>query len=177
VLVVAVFVGALIVLRLSGRKLSRLNDLPIRWRWLAAAALIAQAAIISVWSSGWRLAHLIVYLGTYAAIGVFLWANRHISWLWVVAVGTAANVIAISFNDGVMPASASAMARTHLTPHAGFENSGLIDHPRLQILGDVIPTPPWLPLHNVASIGDVLIVIGAILVVAHYTKSDQTVIA
>jgi hypothetical protein len=174
-LVIAVFLTGLIVLPLRGHDLSRLNNLHMRNRSLALAALVTQVAIISVWPNGWRLGHLIVHLSTYAAIGVFLWANRHIPWLWIVTVGIASNAVAIALNGGVMPASATAMSLSHLSAQAGFANSASVAHPRLLFLGDIIPTPPWLPLHNVASIGDLLITAGAILLVAHQTRRISTV--
>jgi hypothetical protein len=169
-LIVAVFLVGLAAIRLSGRDLSRLNNLQLRCWPLAIIALITQIAIISLWSTGWRTAHLAINLATYAAIGVFLWANRHTPWLWVVALGVTANTTAITLNQGVMPATPTAMSAAHRTTAAGFANSTTVPHPHLQFLGDIIPTPPWLPFHNVASIGDVLIVTGALLVVAAQSK-------
>jgi hypothetical protein len=72
-----------------------------------------------------------------------------------------------------MPASAKAMAVAHLRTGPGFANSAPVAHPRLAFLGDIVPTPPWLPLHNVASIGDILIAAGAVLVVACQTRSRR----
>jgi hypothetical protein len=173
VLIIAVFVVGLAIMALSGYKLSRLNDLQIRWGWLAVVALGIQVAIMSLWTHGWRLGHLLVHLGSYGALGAFLWVNRHIGWLWVVAVGTLTNAVAIAANGGVMPASASAISSSAVQSRGGFANSAVVGHPRLQILGDVIATPSWLPLHNVASIGDLLIVVGALLVVWRHTRHVQ----
>jgi hypothetical protein len=167
VLIIAVFVIGLCGLRLAGADLSRLNDLRVRWWPLALGALVTQVAIISLWPDGWRAGHLAVNLATYAAIGGFLYANRRIRRLWILALGTACNTLAIVVNGGVMPASAAAMAASHRSGRAGFANSAPVVHARLQFLGDIIATPSWLPLHNVASIGDVLIVGGALLVVGH----------
>ncbi len=169
-LIVAVFVAGLFVLLLTGADLSRLNGLRLRWPYLAVGAVIAQVAVISVWPRGWHTGHLLVHLATYLAIGVFFWVNRRIPWLWLVALGTGCNFAAILANGGVMPASARAMAMAHLRMGPGFANSAPVAHPRLVFLGDIIPTPPWLPLHNVASVGDILIAAGAVLVVACQTR-------
>lgn len=169
-LIVAVFAVGLIALRLTGHDLSRLNQLRMRWPWLAIGAVIAQVALISMWSKGWHAGHLIAHLGTYAALGVFLGANRGIARMWVVAVGIFSNAAAIALNGGVMPASRTAMSIAHLRTGPGFANSAAVAHPRLGFLGDIIPTPSWLPLHNVASIGDLLIAGGALLVVAGQTR-------
>jgi len=163
---VVVFIVGLVVVRLAGGDLERLNDLSVRCTPLALLAVVAQVAIISFWPSGWRTGHLLVHLATYLALGLFLYLNRRIPWLWVVAVGTVSNATAIAANGGVMPASRSALAYAARTIGPGFTNSTPVAHPRLLILGDIIPTPSWLPLHNVASIGDLLISAGAILVVA-----------
>jgi hypothetical protein len=170
VLIVAVFVAGLLIVLLTGGDLRRLNGLRMRWPYLAVGAVAAQVAVISLWPRGWHTGHLLVHVGTYLAIGAFFWVNRRIHWLWVVALGTACNLAAIAANGGVMPASAKAMAVAHLKTGPGFANSAPVTHARLAFLGDIIPTPPWLPLHNVASIGDLLIAGGAVLVVACQTR-------
>jgi hypothetical protein len=174
VLLVAAFAVGVILLRVAGCDLRRLNHLRLRWWPLVLAALVTQTAIISVWPTGWRRAHLAVNLSTYAAIGVFTWVNRSIPWLWLVALGTASNTAAIAANGGIMPASRRAVALTHLATPAGFANSAAVAHPRLAFLGDVLPTPPWLPLHNVASVGDFLILTGALLLVARQAGRSPT---
>jgi Family of unknown function (DUF5317) len=175
-LMVAVFVLGILSVRLAGGDLRQLNELSIRWAPIAGVALVIQIAIISFWPAGWRTGHLIVHLGTYAALLLFLYANRRLPWLWVVAVGTVSNATAIAANGGVMPASASALAIAARTTGSGFANSVPLSHPRLLLLGDIIPTPSWMPLHNVASIGDLLVSVGAILVIwtaARQHRSDD----
>ena len=50
----------------------------------------------------------------------------------------------------------------------GFANSAAVEHPRFFLLGDVIPVPgPW-PIGNVLSVGDLVIVAGA-LILLHVT--------
>ena len=76
------------------------------------------------------------------------------------------NFTAIFANDGVMPASASALKAAGVQETPGeFINSTSVPDAHLQFLGDVFATPSWLPVHNVYSIGDVLIVIGVLLAV------------
>ncbi len=43
-----------------------------------------------------------------------------------------------------------------------FVNSGVVDDPVLPWLGDVFASPSWLPLHNVSSAGDLVILAGAV---------------
>jgi hypothetical protein len=46
-----------------------------------------------------------------------------------------------------------------------FVNSGVLEDPRLALLGDVFASPSWLPLQNVYSPGDLLLLAGAFWVV------------
>jgi hypothetical protein len=51
---------------------------------------------------------------------------------------------------------------------AEFKNSGVVADPVLAWLGDIAATPAWLPFRNVISIGDVVVLIGA-AVLLHVT--------
>jgi hypothetical protein len=65
-----------------------------------------------------------------------------------------------------MPASAAALHRAGIietTDH--FANSTPVGHAHLQILGDVLAIPKGWPLANVFSIGDIVIVIGAVVTI------------
>ena len=99
------------------------------------------------------------------ALGIgFLVANRRIPWLWLVGGGGLANLVAIGANDGVMPASPVALrAAGRALPAGRFLNSAPLAHPRLSFLGDIFSTPRTWPLANVFSAGDVLLVVGAFL--------------
>jgi hypothetical protein len=102
-------------------------------------------------------AHLVSYL----MAGWFVWLNRRISGLPIVALGGALNAVTIAVNGGTLPASRSALATAGIHPVAGdFNNSGVLAHPHLAWLGDVIPVPASVPMANVFSIGDLLILLG-----------------
>jgi hypothetical protein len=55
-------------------------------------------------------------------------------------------------------------AANHAAP-GEFINSTAVDDARLGFLGDVLATPDGLPLQNVYSVGDVVIVLGLLVVV------------
>ena len=128
---------------------------------LAAFAAQVPMAFPFVPDGACRMLHFV----SYALIAGFLLANRGLVGLPVVAAGALTNVLAIAANGGVMPASASAYARAGLTETAGFASSAVLDNPRLLALGDVFAIPASIPLHNVFSVGDVCIAIGAFLAV------------
>ena len=70
----------------------------------------------------------------------------------IIALGGLSNFIAIIANGGVMPAEPSAIASlAHTTAQGDFANSQVLEHPKLQFLGDVFATPASWPLHNVYS--------------------------
>ena len=90
--------------------------------------------------------------------------HRRLAFLWLIALGGAANLVAIAANDGVMPASASALRAAGVVQTPGdFINSAPVADAHLQFLGDVFAVPSWMPISNVFSVGDVLIVLGALL--------------
>lgn len=162
--VLVVVLGAAIVPLLGGR-FSRLVDARLRFGWVIAAALAAQVLFISVVPDVPAAVGRGLHLGTYVLAAVFLVANRHVLGLWVVALGAACNVVAITANGGVMPASRAALDKVGLGGSEGFENSASLDDARFAFLGDIWATPPWFPFANVFSVGDVLIAVGAILTI------------
>ena len=98
---------------------------------------------------------------SYALAVAFLFVNRRVTGLWIVALGGGLNLAAIAANHGVMPATNAALryaGREVVT--VGFSNSNAVAHARLAFLGDVFAVPKGFPLANVFSIGDVLLVLG-----------------
>ena len=80
------------------------------------------------------------------------------------APGGALNFVAILANGGVMPAAPRALRGAGMVvDSAEFTNSGVVAHPHLQFLGDVFWLPSSWPVTNVFSVGDVLILLGALL--------------
>jgi hypothetical protein len=151
--------GALVPIA-SGR-LSALLDLRFRSLWLLAAAVALQFAAFAIPgdADAWRIT---AHVASFPVGLAFVWANRTIPGLWVIAVGAVLNGIAIAANGGVMPASASAVRTAGLEADPGrFVNSGVLADPNLLFLGDVFAIPASWPFANVFSVGDVLIAIGA----------------
>ncbi len=166
-LVALLIVLAFASVPLTGGRLERLADLDPRGvRWLMAA-LVGQLMIIVVVPGGDTDVHRAVHVATYAAAAVFLWANRRIPGMLVLGAGAMLNAVAIAANGGVMPASREGMraAGMPLAAPGEFVNSAPVDDARLQFLGDVLAIPSWLPGAKVFSVGDVLIAVGAVLVV------------
>ena len=101
-------------------------------------------------------------MAAYPVGAVFLAANWQLPGMPLIAVGAALNLLAISVNGGVMPASPTALAGAGLgVDEPGFQNSTALAEPRLALLGDVFYLPASWPLSNVFSVGDILIAVGS----------------
>ena len=161
IVVAAVVLGLLLVPLLGGR-LGRLAGLRLQRTWLVPLALGLQVLVISVVPQAPPGLLAAVHVGTYALAGAFVVANRAVPGVVLLGLGAACNGVTIALNDGVLPASARALERSGFTVDPGeFTNSGVLTDPVLPWLGDVFWVPASWPLHNVFSIGDVLIVAGA----------------
>ena len=142
-------------------RLSRLTDARLRGPALILIALAIQVVIITLLPGGAPLLHKVLHLGTYVLAAAFLWLNRRIAGVLLVAAGTVLNVLAISANGGVMPASRSALrAAGQLVNTKEFLNSTALAYPKLLLLGDVFATPRSWPFANVFSLGDICIALG-----------------
>ncbi|HEX5950320.1 MAG TPA: DUF5317 domain-containing protein [Actinomycetota bacterium] len=159
-ILVVVLILLVALVPLGGGRLRRLSTLRLRSPWLLWLALGAQVLLIAFpgGETPWRIA---LNVASYPLGLAWVWLNRDVPGMWLVGLGAACNLTAILANGGVMPASARALETAGLSTHPDvFTNSAVLADPRLPFLGDVIPTPSWLPLANVVSVGDVLIVLG-----------------
>jgi hypothetical protein len=170
-LIAAVFVLGVALCVVIGGDLSRLAALRLRSPGLVVLGLISQilafAVLPQVFESTPVVLVATLHLMSYGAAGLFLWRNARVPGLWLVAVGAALNGITIALNGGTLPASAAAL-RT-IGPvgatqpgRSGLVNSDVLAHPVLPWLGDVFAVPAPVPLANVFSIGDVLVVAGGL---------------
>jgi Family of unknown function (DUF5317) len=144
-----------------GGRLRRFGNVCLRQAVVLPIALVAQVVIVEVIPEANHAALSAVHVATYVAAGWFVWVNRAIPGLWIIALGAASNGITIAVNGGTLPASRTALsaAGIHLKP-GEFLNSGVLAHPHLGFLGDVFAIPDGFPLSNVFSVGDTLIVVG-----------------
>jgi hypothetical protein len=155
---------AFISVVLTGGRVHRLLALKIRAAWLLMVALAIQILVISVFPDADRSLLAIMHVASYALAGVVVVLNRAIRGLPTIGFGGLLNAIAIVANGGTMPASSGALATAGLTNATGtFENSAALAAPNLSFLGDIFAIPASWPFHNVFSLGDILIVLGAAL--------------
>jgi hypothetical protein len=166
VLMLVVIALCLASVPLMGGRLVRLGELKLRRPELALGGIAVQFLIVTIAPGGLAGLHEILHVTSYALLGAFGWANRRVSGVPVVLAGGALNLIAILANGGVMPTAPEAAHAAAVRERPGeFLNSVPVEDAHLGFLGDVIATPTSLPLHNVYSPGDIVIVIGLLIVV------------
>jgi hypothetical protein len=150
----------------TGGKLVRLGELRLRRPELALAGIGLQVLVISVLPGGLGGVQEALHVVSYALLGAFGWVNRRVTGVPVVLAGGALNALAILANGGVMPTDPDvAHAVANRAGPGEFINSAATDDARLGFLGDTLATPDSLPLQNVYSIGDVVIVLGLLVVI------------
>ena len=120
----------------TGGRLRRWGNVRIRQAIVLPIALVSQVVIIEVIPGANHAALSAVHIATYVAAGWFVWVNRAIPGLWIIALGAASNGITIALNGGTLPASRAALNSAGIHPKDGkFLNSGVLAHPHLGFLG------------------------------------------
>ena len=156
---------------LTGGSLRRLAGLRLRWLWLGPVAVLVQTVLVTIAPGGSETVHAVIHIGTYVLLAAFLWANRRLPGVPIIAAGTFLNGLAITVNGGVMPSAATAERLSGLTGGSGFHNSAVVAHPHLLWFGDIIPVP-W-PLPNVLSVGDCIIFVGLLFFLHRACRGDR----
>jgi uncharacterized protein DUF5317 len=160
VVLVAVVVLSALAVPLFGGRLGALAEVRLRRVWAIYTALGLAVLAIGLPGLPDGLRSLLL-VAAYPVGAVFLAANWRVPGIPLAALGAALNLLAITANGGVMPASPAALERAGMTvDDPGFQSSAVVADPRLAFLGDVFAVPASWPLSNVFSVGDVLIVVG-----------------
>jgi len=155
-----------VTVRPAGGSLTALSRVRLRYAPAIFAALALQIVVISLVPGGSPGLHRALYIGSYALAAVFVVANHRIVGMRILALGATLNLVAILANNGVMPASRSALRTAgRLASTTDFLNSAAVQHPRLRYLGDILAVPRAVPLANVYSIGDVCIALGVAIAI------------
>jgi Family of unknown function (DUF5317) len=152
---------------LCGGRLGRISSLKLRGLWLFFLAFGIQVVAFPFaflpWTTGQDAAK-VLWLVSYGCLLVGAVLNRRILGAQVVAVGMALNLVAILANGGRMPATPEAMEAAGLS-FAVKHNSVAASDPKVPWLVDRFAAPEWVPLTNVFSVGDVVIAVGAVVLV------------
>jgi hypothetical protein len=150
---------------LTGGDLTALGRMTLRWMPALFVTLVAQILVTTI-AADMVSAELLsaVHVVTYLPAVAFVVVNRSIRGLPLLGLGGALNFAAIAANGGVMPSLPAAAAAAGHTTSSTFVNSAPSSGSPLWFLGDVFAWPQPLPLANVFSVGDLLLLVGAALV-------------
>jgi hypothetical protein len=168
--------AAVLTIPVAGGRFAALADLRLHGRPLLAVALAVQIVAISVLRRPPHVLAAFLHLLSYALAGAFLFANRRLSGVPLVALGGGLNLVAIAANGGTMPAATGALRRAGVhvaTDH--FANSAPISGARLPFLGDVFAVPAGLGIANVFSVGDLVICVGVVVLLHAAARCRWTV--
>ena len=154
-----------------GGRLLRITDHPLRRSWLLIGGVLLQAAVDVVAGRSWAPSAVttIALLASQVLVLAWVWWNRDVPGVVVIAVGFALNLLVITAN-GAMPVDPAAIADAGL-PVEGLppgKHELLTSDTRLQVLADVLPVAP---LRTIVSLGDVILAGGILLVVQHLMTS------
>jgi hypothetical protein len=153
-----------------------LAGLRLRWAWLAVAGLAVQAVLFT--ERGMDLAGNAVppiYVVSTLAVFAMVARNIRVTGMPVVALGSLSNLAAIVANGGVMPADPDAIVAAGL--QGDYANSVALPDPDLRPLTDIFAIPAGVPLANVFSVGDVLIALGIVIVIAAAMRRSRSTAA
>lgn len=160
--------AGLLLGKLFGGRLDGLTVTQFRMWPLALAGLIFQLVLFSE-PVAERIGQLgpVLYVGSSLLVLFALVWDLHLPGFSLIALGAAANLLAIVANGGHMPSSPEAWAALNgvaALPTDDYSNSALMGaETRFAFLGDIFVLPRPVPFANVFSIGDVLIGLGAIV--------------
>jgi hypothetical protein len=164
-MVIGLALGFLTVLLAGGRP-GNLAIVRLRAVWAILLTCVIQVVIMEVVEA--RVDHdvlAVIHVLSYVLAAVFVIANRKLLCMSMVTLGAVLNAIVIAANKGVMPATRAALETAGRPVVPDFENSTYVAGAKLPFLGDIFAVPKDVVhlsiLANVFSIGDVLVVLGA----------------
>lgn len=159
--------AGIIVGFLAGGRMSGLSRLRLRWAWLAVAGLLVQVVLFT--PAGDAIAGGLgpaIYVASTLVVFLAVLRNLRLPGMPIVALGAISNLVAITANGGFMPADPRALAAAGLDGPGEHTNSVVLENPAFRPLTDIFAIPAGLPYANVFSIGDVLLGVGVVVVIA-----------
>lgn len=175
----SVFFGLTFSLARGGR-LSNLANLPVRVAWLPLFGFGLQAVLVMFPPEGWEavLTHAPLIIGfSYLVLVAFLFINRKLPGVKLLLIGAALNFSVIIANEGRMPVTMQSLERSgHVERIVALDellvvrgSKDVVLQPEeisLWFLSDIFGIPERYPFSASFSVGDLLIVVGAFLLVS-----------
>lgn len=163
-------ISVLVAVLRGGRPADSIN---IRYPWIIFVSLGIQLAAVA---TPRNISPMLILTG-YAILLVVLALNLDKQHMRLIFVGVLLNAVVISLNAGHMPVSVAAAAglgfdTQPLLAGTDYKRVAMTDQTMFNFLGDVIPVP--FPMPRVVSIGDVLIALGAFLLIQEFMSKPVT---
>jgi hypothetical protein len=187
ILLVAILIG-LAATTLRARLYHRsLTSVQVRLEWLVFTAVIPQIAVFQIPAIGKWIPEAIIpviQISTMTGLLIFTLANLKSTGFSVLSLGLLGNLLVIALNKGWMPVSPETLIRLRPDlPASTWVVGARLALSKDQImassettlgwLSDCLTLPPWVPYKFVFSVGDILIAIGAFLLL--WSLSRDTV--
>ncbi len=178
VLVALLFRGRISALQKVEFKYLALPFVAFLMEYIGATALRSRTPMLTLHASTFTF---VIELMAYGLIGSFLYKNRSVPGMKIILFGTLMNFTVIVLNGGYMPVDPS-LGMLYGFEHSltALENGRIFAHELigsetvLRVLSDVIMIPPPWPFPKTISIGDVLIDIGAFLLIFKGMNAGHT---
>jgi len=183
VLASSVFVGILIGLLRRGSIL-RLASLRARLWWLLLLAFLVKFLAVKLHGAGIQdMSGFMLYLqaGVYFVSILFIVLNRYLPWMKLILTGTISNAAVVMLNGGRMPVSEDALVDLGKLQRVEELREGQDVMHSLAEEDTVAPfMGDWIlvqsPLNTIVSIGDILVMVGVILLIGAVMTSDDYIV-
>ncbi|TME13569.1 MAG: hypothetical protein E6I65_00060 [Chloroflexi bacterium] len=159
--------AGIVVGLLAGGRLDGMSGFRFRWAPLAIGGLLVQVVLFT--PTGDHLSGSLapaIYVASTLAVFAAVLRNVRLPGMAIVALVSLSNLAAITANGGAMPADPAALAAAGLDGAGSHTNSVVVPDPVLRPLTDIFAIPAGVPFANVFSVGDVLIGVGIVFVIA-----------
>lgn len=163
-------------------KLSNVSKLQLVHLWLIFLSVILEASLNILLKNDIVITQFFVFLWIcvqYSLLFLFIWFNRHFSYVWLIGLGTFLNAVVILLNGGSMPlADISPYIGASETPSQYLLDGKLLtyhfinENTKLWFLGDIIWVPS--PFRAFASIGDIFLYGGVLLLIQDIIAGKAT---
>jgi hypothetical protein len=164
--IVAIGLGLLVGFVARGR-LDNVTRLRFRWPWLVVSVLLVRAAILLTPLNRVDGMQYLYAASLAALVAWTLWHINRVAGIWLVAAGSALNLIVISANSGRMPVAPDLAAALVQRGHAG-QYVVMSSNTHLNWLADWIVLPGSV---EVCSPGDLIVAVGIAVVIAIAMRS------
>lgn len=187
-MVFEIIILALIVGKIKGGSISKLENLHIRgWYLLVISFSLEMLSLFFITKTNNDLANIIgsnffyIHILIYSLLIIGIFMNFKEMGFKIIFFGSILNFFAIVFNKGKMPVSINALNNAKLYDqldllysHRIITHTLITENTKMNFLGDIIAIPRPYPFPKIISIGDILISLGIfVLIYSYMIKKKQ----